>query len=37
MSHNLWHDINPARVTPEDFIAVIEIEKGMSWIKNPAR
>lgn len=28
MSRNLWHDISPARVTPEDFIAVIEIEKG---------
>lgn len=25
---NIWHDINPSRVTPEDFIAVIEIEKG---------
>ena len=25
---NLWHDIRPARVTPEDFIAVIEIEQG---------
>lgn len=28
MSRNLWHDISPARVTPDDFIAVIEIEKG---------
>ena len=24
---NLWHDIAPARVRPEDFFAVIEIEK----------
>ena len=25
---NIWHDIAPARVKPEDFWAVIEIEKG---------
>ncbi|MCI8350634.1 MAG: inorganic diphosphatase [Oscillospiraceae bacterium] len=25
---NLWHDVSPSRVNPEDFIAVIEIEKG---------
>ena len=25
---NIWHDIDPSRITPEDFIAVIEIEKG---------
>ena len=25
---NLWHDIRPARMQPEDFLAVIEIEKG---------
>ena len=25
---NIWHNINPARITAEDFIAVIEIEKG---------
>lgn len=25
---NLWHDLAPARVRPEDFFAVIEIEKG---------
>lgn len=25
---NLWHDISPQRVSPDDFIAVIEIEKG---------
>ncbi len=26
--NNIWHNINPSRITPEDFIAVIEIEKG---------
>lgn len=25
---NIWHDINPKRIAPEDFIAVIEIPKG---------
>lgn len=25
---NIWHDINPKRIAPEDFIAVVEIEKG---------
>jgi len=25
---NIWHDIDPARIHPEDFIAVVEIEKG---------
>ncbi len=25
---NLWHDITPSRIHPEDFLAVIEIEKG---------
>ncbi len=25
---NIWHDINPKRITPNDFIAVIEIEQG---------
>ncbi|MEG0895331.1 MAG: inorganic diphosphatase, partial [Oscillospiraceae bacterium] len=25
---NIWHDINPSRISPEDFIAVIEIQKG---------
>lgn len=25
---NIWHDINPARIAPEDFIGVIEIPKG---------
>ena len=25
---NIWHDIDPHRITPEDFIAVIEIPKG---------
>jgi inorganic pyrophosphatase len=25
---NIWHSINPKRITPEDFVAVIEISKG---------
>ena len=25
---NIWHDINPERITPEVFTAVIEIPKG---------
>lgn len=25
---NIWHNINPKRITPKDFIAVIEIDKG---------
>lgn len=25
---NIWHDISPSRVNDDDFIAVIEIEKG---------
>jgi inorganic pyrophosphatase len=25
---NIWHDINPKRISPEDFMAVIEIPKG---------
>lgn len=25
---NIWHDISPDRITPEDFICVIEISKG---------
>ena len=25
---NIWHDIAPKRITPEDFICVIEIPKG---------
>ena len=25
---NIWHDMDPKRVTPSDFIAVIEIPKG---------
>ncbi|MEG0877713.1 MAG: inorganic diphosphatase [Oscillospiraceae bacterium] len=25
---NIWHDISPARISPDDFVAVIEIEKG---------
>ena len=26
--NNIWHDIDPKRITPEDFIAVVEIPKG---------
>ena len=25
---NIWHDIAPSRIAPEDFIAVVEIQKG---------
>ncbi|NLK39394.1 MAG: inorganic diphosphatase [Clostridiales bacterium] len=25
---NIWHDISPDRIKPDDFIAVVEIEKG---------
>ncbi|NLJ97447.1 MAG: inorganic diphosphatase, partial [Clostridiales bacterium] len=25
---NIWHDINPDRIRPDDFIAVVEISKG---------
>ncbi|NLA85757.1 MAG: inorganic diphosphatase [Clostridiales bacterium] len=25
---NIWHDINPSRITPEDFFGVVEIPKG---------
>lgn len=25
---NIWHNINPKRITPKDFVAVIEISKG---------
>lgn len=25
---NLWHDVNPERITPEKFLVVVEIEKG---------
>lgn len=25
---NIWHDINPKRITAEDFVCVIEISKG---------
>lgn len=26
--NNIWHDINPKRITPDDFMVVVEIEKG---------
>lgn len=25
---NIWHDMNPERIKPDDFLALIEIEKG---------
>ena len=25
---NIWHDINPKRIAPEDFLAVVEITAG---------
>lgn len=25
---NIWHEINPARITPTEFVAVVEINKG---------
>ncbi len=25
---NIWHDISPKRISPEDFVACIEIPKG---------
>lgn len=25
---NIWHDVSPRRILPEDFIAVVEISKG---------
>ena len=25
---NIWHDISPKRITPEDFLCVVEISKG---------
>ena len=25
---NIWHDMNPSRINADDFVAVIEIEKG---------
>ncbi len=28
MANNIWHDISPRRINPEDFICVIEISKG---------
>lgn len=27
---NIWHDIDPAEITPEDFTAVVEIPRGSS-------
>ena len=25
---NIWHDISPDRITPKEFVAVVEISKG---------
>ena len=25
---NIWHDISPKRISPEDFVCVVEIPKG---------
>ena len=25
---NIWHNVRPERITPDDFLAVVEIEKG---------
>lgn len=25
---NIWHDVDPKRISPEDFLAVVEISKG---------
>lgn len=25
---NIWHDLDPSRVSPDDFVVVVEIEKG---------
>ena len=26
--HNIWHDLDASRVSPDDFICVVEIGKG---------
>ena len=37
MTMNIWHDIDPKRISPDDFIAVIEIPKAArlstSWTR----
>ena len=25
---NIWHDMSPSRIAPDDFLAVVEIQKG---------
>ena len=25
---NIWHDVSPTRIHPDDFLAVVEIPKG---------
>ncbi len=27
LTMNIWHDIDPKRISPDDFVAVIEIPK----------
>ena len=38
---NLWHDISPERMQPEDFLVVIELKRAqktnMSWTSRPVR
>lgn len=34
---NIWHDISPKRISPEDFISVIEIPKGSKKSTNLIR
>ena len=31
--NNIWHNISPSRIKNDDFIAVIEIEKGSKNLK----
>ena len=33
---NIWHDINPDRITPNDFMAVIEIENCLLYTSDAA-
>ena len=30
---NIWHDMDPKRISPEDFIAVVEIPKGSKLVR----
>lgn len=37
---NIWHDLSPSRVNPDDFIAVSRLKRvqktNMSWTRRPA-